>query len=1293
MEFSRNQRRLFLGLFLFLATLLGLRIVSPQYLFAQIAQSVANPSQSNSSSGSNAAQGQKVGNNLAIQFPQAGDNFSEAGYTMAILSERSDEDVIVNQINNSSGTVVIRFGVGEAPMPANEFGNMLVRMSGKVNKPFVATANGNESNCNEDRPLADEVEFARTVAGIAGNDPKITLITGQIDYYCDPSVARSRRDGGTPEQYRDRLLAIPGIKGLAVPLYTGVAGDVNATVALLNNFIKNVSVDVYITESGPLRGNFKDFVLALQQASTNPKVKAILLFDSHGLNPEFVFTKPFWNPACREALRTILGETDKVVAICEGETSTSVYFEYNIQRASTQKVLNNLYDEYSVACMPKEDYKLVKNNHDKCALIGKCNNWNVPGDITFNPAGKMFGLFRNESSVESRDSTIYAKRTESIEAYLGTRNPDQTSAISSDPAAPPARLTGSADLSITQSPLLKLTSFKQQCTFALNKLIAVKQLCQNNRIEGDVEKLAKAADGSTNSNTCAIDTAIPGHPGITHLNLLAQVLSSADPTAVVDTCEKITNVDSNDQQAKKLRDTILAVPLTMEMAYRPAFIVAVTKFEGKDKQATQNVSFYSADTIPNGTPAGDYYVVDYLEVKVPAFGSDFVDPTQAADATNKTANYQIRNLFKDPLQWTADILQIPKRKELAEEKETTERLAIRNTAASSFQKTPTTLSNDLGGSIIGGNQSKIYCYKNGTLQECTPDGDTNTKYDPAKDAIPPALVAFINSAAPTQTNGMCTETEEDFYDPANKKKIAEQVKQIGSILDAQDVGDVKKKKDLKVPFNVHIQDVREGGDINNSTQLYFVSPHNYDLAYARDSFKTFLTKDQQNKLEGTDLASLSQTDEESKDVILSPEKFSPLLKSPSGENFNGGRISQSGPISDSLSATNDPNAPTDPNQNRATLTVNLAIEQPKDSKGKPPLHPLFWQVAGQVSSLPTRLMALVTTPFSHSLNQYTRGCTGDYATENWLLGTCKKKDDVKTPVCKPEGGTGGITVCRNSGGVCISCADNDVACAASANPSGSGDVAMISDGIVKLANTVSAETCMPAEILVAVLAKESNGRTYESYDYTGTSQDNNPGPAEPLTGDPFQLSIGRGIQMNCKNLDPNNPSSARYNNPCGAYQYSQGNIDAQLATYGAAITGCLQKLGVDKDTRKVGTSMCVAAANMWRSTYCNQYSRKYGRGCPFAYRSTTYGCGGTGVTGAIEKKAYSMEDLRALGFNDDDFALGINAFHGSSTDGAINNYLDYIPQYKPKVDALRGELTQCVGSGDSTGAASTTETP
>jgi hypothetical protein len=1226
MEFSRQQRRLFFGLFLVLLTMLVLRFVSPHFLFAQISQALpGNTTAAVTSASSNAAQGQKVGNNLAIQFASAGNNFSESAYTMAILSEKSDETLIRNQINGSSGTVVIRFGVGAAPMSATEYGEMLVRIAGSIgDKKFVATANGNESNCNENRPLSDEVAFARTVGSIAGNNPKITLITGQIDYYCAPSVAQSRPNGGTPEQYRDALLGVPGIKGLAVPLYTGVAGDVNATVKKLDDFIKNVSVDVYITEAGPLKGSFKDFVLALQQASTRPNVKAILLFDSNGLNPDpgFLFTKPFWAPACREALRTILSETDKVVSICDNQLTAKGYFEFNIQRASTDTIAKNFLDEYSVSCLPKEDYFVKQENIEKCNT-NYCppgwQKWNdLTADLNITSDKKLFGLFRDEKAATTRQQsgTAPTNRLESLETYLDYRNNSGTRATTT--------LTNPSinDVSVYEAPLYKLTSLTDQCEQVKKKLAAVSNLCQQiHQIEGvDLSKEA-----------CALDTKVPNTQE-TQLQLWSQIQGRS--------CSDVMSGTS--AADKQLQKKILDTPLALENAYRPAFIVAVTQFDGEALK--NNNVFIDTDAHTPITDNNNFQVVDYLEVKVPVYGSDFANPE--ATRANPESNNAARNNYKDALRLTADILTSDEYQKDFQEKIDEDRQKMRQEFAA-----PTKLP-----LLIGGNGQTVFCYKDGQLAKC--DKQSNTAADlesgNIKDAIPNALYTFINANATVNKDLPCEGTEDNFYSPDNVLKVAEEAVTIGSNLTPADkIGDFTKKKTAKVHLKVTIQDINKGSGINTHTQLYFVSPHHYNLEYAQQSFYNFLSLDQQNQQNLSQLGMLNKRTasvDQGSPVSLAKSKFPPSLRTDLNDAVTGNPDIRSGIL---LQGAAPP--PTVPGQplNQNYFNFSASVEALKDPNNQPIKHSLLWQVAGQVASLPTRLMALVTTPIGSAMSNYTIACGTDpndpskpnpHATEDWLLGKCSKKakDDV-APKAQCEVGSNTTSV-TNSGN----------------RPT------VVSDGVIAMALEASKYTCTPAEILVAVMAQETGGNNYRADKSSAV-----------ISGDPNEV-ICRNATCTQGGNDQSGPFSwypGEFSNVYGKYG-KPFNSDQCMGQIQINLNGTVKKLTSSSplDPRIMGQAMCVTGDYFWAYAKLGDDNSQNGQPA----------CSGAG------QKAYTLADLPpsvvdhilyAFCAPGSDFS-GTEAYTewNQTCTNFVAIYKSLITGYTPQVEKVRGMLASCSNS-------------
>lgn len=221
--------------------------------------------------------------------------------------------------------------------------------------------------------------------------------------------------------------------------------------------------------------------------------------------------------------------------------------------------------------------------------------------------------------------------------------------------------------------------------------------------------------------------------------------------------------------------------------------------------------------------------------------------------------------------------------------------------------------------------------------------------------------------------------------------------------------------------------------------------------------------------------------------------------------------------------------------------------------------------------------------------------------------------------------------------------DTETACSQTNNPGGSGQKASITTGIVGLAIQVGKATCVPAEMLIGTLAKESKGLA------TDTTS---------MSGDPKEMVIRNGC-------DYTSGDPSKMTVDCGAYQYTQGQLFDQIkdSTYGKDITVCLAAIGLASpsldyknvtpwqfDTRTVGVSMCVAAVNIWRGT---QFT---------AHRDCT-------------PTINTLESLPAQ-----EVRNGVLVFHGypNDNDKAWVNYLSFIDQYKFLVRKVRDEIRSCI---------------
>ncbi|CAN5297148.1 hypothetical protein BH10PAT2_BH10PAT2_0090 [soil metagenome] len=445
-------------------------------------------------------------------------------------------------------------------------------------------------------------------------------------------------------------------------------------------------------------------------------------------------------------------------------------------------------------------------------------------------------------------------------------------------------------------------------------------------------------------------------------------------------CEQLAS--SADKGDKAFLTDLLKVNVSMETAYRPAFIVAVTTFD--DPNSTNNVTSKSD---PEPEVGGKFQVIDYLEVKIPAIATDFLPPE--APVKNSDQMTPDRNSYKDPIQLTSDVL-----RSLGDQ-ETNVKQQISDRALLQKYKDSTTKP---FGKIIGDNGNMpIFCNVGGKLiANCDIPQGTGDNY---QDQVPRALVEFINASGDASTLSWdslpCVSNEAMIYGPDNLKTVAEHAKTILAQLKAEKAGPYAKKTSIETKITANVKDVTAGGNIETRTELYFVTPQRYELAWAQKSFLTFLNASQQQTL------SNGATDEILK-TVSDPTKFSPLLKSELGKTLSGLEKKPAYEIVGSNTVTNaDGTTSQTPSKNDFDLRGLLL-----DTSDFPDTQSIFWKVAGQVASLPTRMMALVTTRVGSPINDYTRGCTGNFATENWLTGKCLKAADVDVAaVASPSAGT------------------------------------------------------------------------------------------------------------------------------------------------------------------------------------------------------------------------------------------------------------------------------------------------
>jgi hypothetical protein len=637
------------------------------------------------------------------------------------------------------------------------------------------------------------------------------------------------------------------------------------------------------------------------------------------------------------------------------------YFEYNLQRACGQtpeKVMQNFLDEYSVTCVPETNYALEFVRREQCLRTSQgCAGWNTTGELKFVAGSRLFGLFRNEDAVNSRynnrNAALNKNRQESIEAYL-TGRPDRIPSYVQNNSNSP----NITQLSMYQSPLYKNTTLEQQCVLIYNKLEAVKELCDPiNRIEGE------------ENSECAINQFLP-NTSLRYVDLYNEIGN-------VNRCQSLMNPAPNNTQAIALRDQILNVDPAMEVGYRPAFLVVAT-FVGDPTQL--NPRF-----LAQGQDKSRFWQVDYLEIKVPTFGSDFTDP-KGAQASNKS---RPGGSYKDPLRATADVLMTPELQEAYAKEEEDERTKIRGAAV---QVMPSATGDLPNGWVLGATNAPIKC-RSKTQPGVFSANDC--------DNIARALVSFINASgaftpepdslhrqfSPVRewipSINKCGVNEEDLYgnsvltaDPVDPQyRVAEEANTIGSKLESKaEVGLYKKKTEAitEIEANVRMTAGDGVGDPNvdnfGSTRIFFVSPHNYTLMYAQNAYMGLLTPEQQK-------------------LVLENANFNSVLKTKGLDSFSGDKVEETYLTMKGTGESGPPPIINSPEfADEYKVSTQLQREKPAGEEEED--SPLMWQTAGSVANFTTRLSALLTNPIGSKMYDFTLGCTGPYATEMWLQGRC-----------------------------------------------------------------------------------------------------------------------------------------------------------------------------------------------------------------------------------------------------------------------------------------------------------------
>ncbi len=1019
-----SQRRfVFFGLILLLGALLVAKFVSPLYTRAINAGNSAPPDTSNTPSPSNYAgiNGDKVGPEFAF-YDQGNENsigqmVSSKNFKGATQVINSITDAPYNPAPGTAETLRI------AGISSETNDSDIVKYANALNSfsdfpAGITVIFGNEDNNLDSQewntPHGDIAAAAQAYA------KKFMLFSSTIADHSKYKVSPA-----PPDMYNGVYDPVAWINSF---VSSGACSNVDARVANVFDVTPRVpgaNLDSwqYVRDHlcpghgdlthfggwGPNPNNMPTLSSQVQWFLTTPLPAGINTATTLIVNTCFGLNGNATNvPADQKWLFYIQGKiydkTGKEIdpATCGASATNSPYYEFNIQREKSQTVLNNFYDEYSVACLPKEEYSVAFPDVSKCGQPNvTCpanydKDWNIAGNLQFTVDGKAFGLFRDEAAVNSRNASgtgTAPGRVESVESYLST--PNQAAPTAVDASNPKS-------LSISQAPLYSLTTLEQQCGFVLNKLNAVHNLClPANRVD-TYTTAGQVSPGPTDKG-CGLNTSIPG----TSTPYTQESMLTAFQNKGM-TCQQLA--DSTNQNDKQFLTDLLKTSISMETAYRPAFIVAVTTFD--DPKSGDNVTTHT-DQNSGGEPTpaipGQFQVVDYLEVKIPAIATDFLPPGSDQSSDTNQINTS-RNNYQDPMQITANLLNPLDNIQAYITQQQKDRAAMREYSKSSIQPY---------GKFIGnyGNMS-IFCNVNGKLVEnCNVPPSSGTDF---KDQIPQALVKFINANANVKEHGIweslsCDGHDADVYSPNNKAQIAEQAKTILSKFSSPKVGPYDKKSEISTPITAKIKDVTKPGAIQTHTQLYFVTPQRYAMEFARDSFLAFLTNDQQAAF-NLDPRVVSQTQA----AVQDPSQFSPLLKSEINKSLTGEQSKGDGQeitgyqavpnSSDSLTNPNQTTGSTNTGFHQVAITNNFPIVgKLQEMSENKTTQSLFSRLAGQVASLPTRMMALLTTPLGSQANDYTKACHGNYATEDWLTGKCVASTTAGTTTAAPAA-TGNVCV-------------------------------------------------------------------------------------------------------------------------------------------------------------------------------------------------------------------------------------------------------------------------------------------
>lgn len=321
------------------------------------------------------------------------------------------------------------------------------------------------------------------------------------------------------------------------------------------------------------------------------------------------------------------------------------------QNRDKKIMMNQLVEDYDVSCVPRAEYEVVLEGEGSISdlikyagcddtLNGEACRFDASAqyDVTSEGASKIFGVLRNELQAKQRayeaslpenvNKRSFTNRFESIEQWFGANNPEKASYVGGQA---PAEIRETH-----QGPFYKLASTQMQCQAVSEILKATVNLCRewSQRTGEDIA-------------TCALYTKGVSGTGKTMGSIIGEVPDSKnDVGKFSDFCSSYFADQANDGEVsptnQRIFNDMMSVDLYMETAYRPAFLVMVTKVDTQDLSPgnpSQKVKVNRNDDQPVNPQTEQ--LVDFLVYHVPA---TLTDTSFGLDYGNADDDYTYSNI-------------------------------------------------------------------------------------------------------------------------------------------------------------------------------------------------------------------------------------------------------------------------------------------------------------------------------------------------------------------------------------------------------------------------------------------------------------------------------------------------------------------------------------------------------------------------------------------------------------------------------------------------------------------------